>query len=122
MNGLRVPLRLTHFRSFYKLEARPGFARSSTTSTTQHTPLRYFHLTRVKMSGSTEKWTAQVVRKQFLDFFAQEGHTIGTWWGKISFIVCLCNMGPTKLAVGAFPSIKRTSFKQLQTVLLYNNG
>jgi len=27
------------------------------------------------------KWTATVVRKQFLDFFEKKGHTIGMWRG-----------------------------------------
>ena len=31
--------------------------------------------------GTQTKWTAPVVRKQFLDFFEKNGHTIGTWWG-----------------------------------------
>jgi len=27
------------------------------------------------------KWTATVVRKQFLDYFEKKGHTIGMWRG-----------------------------------------
>jgi hypothetical protein len=33
------------------------------------------------MEGTKTKWTAPVVRKQFLDFFKGKGHTVGTWWG-----------------------------------------
>lgn len=33
----------------------------------------------------TKKWTAPVVRKQFLDFFKEKGHTIGTWRGNFLF-------------------------------------
>jgi hypothetical protein len=31
------------------------------------------------MAGNTEIWPAQAVRKQFIDYFAGKGHTVGMW-------------------------------------------
>jgi hypothetical protein len=38
---------------------------------------------RANMSGSTTKWTAPAVRKQFFDYFEDKGHTIGMWRGSL---------------------------------------
>lgn len=38
------------------------------------------------------KWTAAVVRRQFLDFFKEKGHTIGTWWGSFGIALLISYM------------------------------
>ena len=74
--------RLSHLQNFYKSETtRFGNFASTRTATTTKATYRLFSNTCLMMEGSKTKWTAPVVRKQFLDFFEGKGHTVGKWWG-----------------------------------------
>ena len=45
------------------------------------TTFSYRGYSSTRMNMTETKWTAQVVRKQFLDYFKDKGHTIGTSQG-----------------------------------------
>ena len=80
--GSRSLLRLSHARltKIYKNETtRLGLSTHLTTTT--RFAFRRFEKNIATMTGTQSKWTALVVRKQFLEFFEGKGHTIGTWWG-----------------------------------------
>jgi hypothetical protein len=88
MNDLRgwgsvTKFRLSHFGIFYKFEKtrQPSLRTRTTTTATPLFGYRNFSNSIVNMVGTQTKWTAPVVRKQFLDFFEQKGHTIGMWRG-----------------------------------------
>lgn len=38
------------------------------------------------MTGVQTKWTAPVVRKTFLNFFEEKGHTVGEWRGNFFLV------------------------------------
>ena len=87
MNDLRgcgsstTKFRLSHLRIFYKFEKSRQSSLRTRTTPTALLGHRNFSNSLKKMVGTQTKWTAPVVRKQFLDFFQKKGHTIGTWWG-----------------------------------------
>ena len=74
-------LRLSHLKKIYKNETTRFGCLSTRTTTTTRFGFRGFENTIVTMAGTQTKWTAPVVRKQFLDFFEGKGHTVGMWWG-----------------------------------------
>jgi len=51
------------------------------TTTTSISGYRNSSISRANMADLKTKWTAPAVRKQFLDFFKEKEHTIGTWRG-----------------------------------------
>lgn len=70
----RIPV--THFRTLCKTTTRPRFWKLATT-TTDRVGFRNFSNSIAKMTDSKTKWTAPLVRKQFLEYFEKRGHTIG---------------------------------------------
>lgn len=73
----RLGSRLSHLRIFYKSDAPTRTTFLSSRTTPVISGYRQFSYTGVKMTEAQKKWTAPVVRKQFLDFFEKNGHTIG---------------------------------------------
>lgn len=89
--SLSIYPRLSHlYRSFYKTETR-NLKTWNTRTTTTHTGTvfllrqRNFAHSSAKMTRDTKKWTASVVRKTFLDFFENKGHTFGKFGGVAFF-------------------------------------
>lgn len=87
LNVARVPGPLSHCsRIFYEPETtRLSLFNSRTTSISSYntTLYRKFSGTSRIMASSqdTTKWTAPVVRKQFLSFFEKNAHSVGKWRG-----------------------------------------
>jgi len=80
--GSQLRLALSQ-RIFWRPPPAPNFLSAHVTTPLSQTPkfyCRHFSASRFRMSD-TQKWTATVVRKQFLDFFEEKGHTIGMWRG-----------------------------------------
>lgn len=72
------------------------------TTTTQRFGSRNVCNYRARMTESNIKWTAVVVRKQFLEYFEQRGHKIGRWRGSFDqedAVLCLPPFCYSQIAV-----------------------
>lgn len=71
--GIRLR-RLSHLHEIFWYETRSLTTLTPHTTTTK---IPYRSCSNKKGNMADSKWTAPLVRKQFLDFFKEKGHTIG---------------------------------------------
>ena len=80
--GSRSLFRLSHARlTKVSKKETTRFGLSPRATKTLILGYRSFDKNILTMTGSQTRWTAPVVRKQFLDFFEAKGHAVGKWCG-----------------------------------------